>query len=400
LQHISGEIYKMKKNIFGIVLFIFLLTACGQGDLTATPFLEIVGTATSTPTSLPPTSTATYEPTATPKYPPEGLGPENFPQDVNPLTGLRVPDPTLLERRPLMVKVSNLPRYVRPQWGLNLADHVYEYYTEYGTTRFIAIYLGQDASQVGPIRSARFFDENIIRAYKAVFTFGSADITVLNRLFNADFADRLVMESDWTPLFRYDPNKYNHLMVDTNALSKYFTDKGFENGRQDLDGIFFQMEPPANGAPAAQVSVRYSTAIYNKWEYDSSTGRYLRSSDTVDDPNEGQDEIYAPLSDQLTGEAIASDNVIFLEVPYQFYRRVPEQMEIPFVGSGLAYAFRDGEMYKVRWQRFEKDSMVSLAYEDGSPFPFKPGNTWFEVIGTTSKQIQINQGWRFEFHIP
>ena len=32
----------------------------------------------------------------------------------------------------------------------------------------------RDASQVGPIRSARFFDENIIQAYKAIFAFGSA----------------------------------------------------------------------------------------------------------------------------------------------------------------------------------------------------------------------------------
>lgn len=390
----------MKKINLGVLLVILLLTACGQSETTPTPSEALTETPTSSSTSFHATPTAHLEPTAAMEYPPEGMGPDNFPLNVNPLTGTTVDDATLLERRPLMIKVSNLPRYVRPQWGLNLADHVYEYYTEYGTTRFIAIFLGQDASQVGPIRSARFFDENIIRAYKAIFVFGSADITVLNRLFDADFANRLVMESDWTPLFRYDPNKYNHLMVDTSALSKYFTEQGFENGRQDLDGMFFQMEPPSNGLTAEQVSVRFSNAIYNQWDYDSISGMYLRSSDTVDDKNEGKDEVYAPLFDQLTGEAVAADNVVLLEIPYQFYRREPEQMEIPFVGSGLAYALRDGKMYKVRWQRFEKDSMVSLAYEDGSPFPLKPGNTWFEVIGTTSEQLQTDQGWRFVFHIP
>ena len=389
----------MKKIIYGFILISFLSTGCGQdvSTSTSTPNRGVVPTATSTPTSFPP---EIIEPTATSVKPIEGLGPDNFPKDVNPLTGLKVTDPTLLERRPLMIKVSNLPRYVRPQWGLNLADHVYEYYTEYGTTRFIAIYLGQDASQVGPIRSARFFDENIIRAYKAVFAFGSADIYVLNRLFNAGFSDRLVLESNWTPMFRYDPNKYNHLMVGTAALSKYITDKGIENSRQDLNGMIFKMEPPANGVAGEQVSVRFSTAIYNKWEYNTSTGKYSRSSDTVDDPNGGQNEVYAPLSDQLTGETVVSDNVVFLEVPYKFFRREPEQMEIPFIGSGLAFAFRDGKMYEVRWQRIKEDSMVSLAYEDGTPFPFKPGNTWFEVIGTTSEQIQVDQGWRFVFHIP
>lgn len=389
----------MKKIIYGFILISFLSTGCGQGvsSSTPTPNRGVVPTATSTPTSFPP---EIIEPTATSGKTIEGLGPDNFPKDVNPLTGLKVLDPTLLERRPLMIKVSNLPRYVRPQWGLNLADHVYEYYTEYGTTRFIAIYLGQDASQVGPIRSARFFDENIIRAYKAVFAFGSADIYVLNRLFNADFSDRLVLESNLTPMFRYDPNKYNHLMVGTAALSKYIGDKGIENGRQDLNGMLFQMKPPDSGVHAEQVSVRFSAAIYNKWEYNPSSGKYSRSSDIVDDPNGGLNEVYTPLSDQLTGEAVVSENVVFLEVPYKFFRREPEQMEIPFVGSGAAFAFRDGNMYEVRWQRFEEDSMVSLAYEDGTLFPLKPGNTWFEVIGTTSEQIQVDQGWRFIFHIP
>jgi hypothetical protein len=296
-----------------------------------------------------------------------------------------------------MIKVSNLPRYVRPQWGLTLADHVYEYYTEYGTTRFIAIYLGQDASQVGPIRSARFFDENIIQAYKAVFAFVGADEFVWNRLFAADYADRLVIEANQSPLYRYEPDS---VMVDTSKLSKYASDKNIENRRQDLNGMFFQLQPPENGQPGEHVSVRFSIAIYNKWDYDASIGKYLRSSDTVEDQNGGKNEVYAPLADQLTSEPVAFDNVVFIQVPYNYYRQVPEQFEVAFVGSGLAYAFRDGQMYTVSWQRSTRDSMVSLAYGDGTPFAFKPGNTWFEVLGSASEQSQNEQGWRFVFKIP
>ena len=83
--------------------------------------------------------------------------------------------------------MSNLPRAVRPQSGLSRADIVYEYYTEEGTTRFIAIYYGRDAEQVGSIRSARFFDEHIIRMYRGLFVFGSADQRVRDRLYNSDF---------------------------------------------------------------------------------------------------------------------------------------------------------------------------------------------------------------------
>ena len=39
-------------------------------------------------------------------------------------------DPSLLERRPLAIKVANYPRYIRPQSGLTLADNIFEYYIE------------------------------------------------------------------------------------------------------------------------------------------------------------------------------------------------------------------------------------------------------------------------------
>jgi len=56
----------------------------------------------------------------------------------NPLTGLPVSNPSLLERRPMVIKITNAPDIIRPQSGLTLADVVYEYYIEWGDTRFIA----------------------------------------------------------------------------------------------------------------------------------------------------------------------------------------------------------------------------------------------------------------------
>ncbi|NIP43226.1 MAG: DUF3048 domain-containing protein, partial [candidate division Zixibacteria bacterium] len=61
---------------------------------------------------------------------------------------------------PIAMKIPLMPRgSARPQWGLSLADHVYEYYLEKGITRFIAIFFGNNAERAGPIRSGRLFDE-------------------------------------------------------------------------------------------------------------------------------------------------------------------------------------------------------------------------------------------------
>ena len=61
----------------------------------------------------------------------------------------------LLDRKPVIIKISNYPHGVRPQWGLSLADHAFEYYLEDGLTRFAGVFYGNDASQAGPIRSGR-----------------------------------------------------------------------------------------------------------------------------------------------------------------------------------------------------------------------------------------------------
>ena len=75
----------------------------------------------------------------------------------------------------MAIKVANHPRYIRPQSGLTLADNVFEYYIEGGLTRFIAIFYGNSSEWVGPVRSGRYFDENIQRMYQAFLVFKFAD---------------------------------------------------------------------------------------------------------------------------------------------------------------------------------------------------------------------------------
>jgi hypothetical protein len=385
------------KKLFVVLIFIsVLLAACGAPP-TSAPTTTIASTATPPPTATPtPLPSETPTPSATPSYPVEGYGPANFPAGMNPLTGQFVANPTLLDRRPMLVKVQNLPRNSRPQWGLSLADIVFEYYTEEGTTRFAAIFYGNDASMVGPIRSGRFIDGHLVRGYKAVFAFGSAYVAEMDRYLSSEYADRLVIEGSSTPLTRYDPNGFNYLMVNTADLSAYATREGI-NGKQDLTGMSFNLTAPAGGQPATQTIVRHSSAIYNRWDYDAASGTYLRYSDTVDDTNGGLGEQYAQLTDRLTNQPVSADNVVVLYVTHELFSE--NIYDILLSGSGGAYAFRDGQMVQVTWHRNDTD-VVSLTLPDGTPFAFKPGTTWYEVVGVSSTLEQTDQGWRFTHHMP
>ena len=77
-----------------------------------------------------------------------------------PLTGLPI-DPAKASRPALVVKIDNFPTIARPQVGINQADVVFEEIVE-GITRFAAVFQSEDADPVGPIRSARTSDINIL----------------------------------------------------------------------------------------------------------------------------------------------------------------------------------------------------------------------------------------------
>lgn len=392
-----------------IIVFLALLAAgCGVvaplgATPTATPTLTSTPTVTVTLTETPTvTPTVTVTPTPTRDYPAEGYGPQDFPANVNPLTGLKMENPATLERRPLIIKVANLPRAYRPQWGLSLADQVFEYYIEEGTTRFAAVFLGKDSTMVGPIRSGRFFDNHLIRMYKANFAFGSADYRVLNLLYNQNYANRLVIESACPPMCRYEPNGVNYLMANTADLTALINNRKVAggNGRQNLDGFHFNYDPPIQGALAGQVYVRYSAAIYNRWDYDAQTDKYFRFSDTQDDFEQGKNEVYEQLTDRLTGEPISADNLVLLYVTHQYYTLRPEIVDIVMSGPGKVYLFRDGQVFELTWYRNALDDLFILVDQDGKPFPLKPGNTWFEIVGTSTKATNEGSNWRFVFQIP
>ena len=387
-------------------------------EASPTPRLDPTQPPTATQTPLPgptstPTETHTQPPTATPVT--EVFGPENYPAGVNPLTGLEVSDPSRLERRPIAVKITNYPRYVRPQSGLSFADIVYEYYLERGITRFIALYYGNDAEKVGPIRSGRFFDEHIFTMYQAIFVFGNADKRVMEHFeeLGRSVINRFVLEQpedtqqscqpgSYVPLCRDRKIvSYNNMFTNTQALSEFITQRGTDNSRQYLEGMLFSSQTPSNGATGTTIDLDYSRFIYNRWQYDQDNGTYLRFEETGDERS-GKKQEYAPLFDALTNQPIRAQNVVVLFVPHEYFVNTPttEMVKIHLLGEGPAILFRDGFAYPAFWNRPEGQGALYLTSPDGERQAFKPGVTFFEVLGESSSFHLAEDSWQFEFAIP
>ena len=392
----------MKKTLF-LLLLLPWLAGCSPGAI-STPGIGAVATEQAAAAASP---TNGIQPTKSPK---QSATVPGTPQPnaksgqpvLDPLTGLPVKDTALLERRPILIKVENLPRDNRPQWGLSFADLVYEYYTEEGTTRFAALFYSQDSEKVAPIRSARFFDIQLMRMYKPFFVFGSAYKDLLVTL-GDEFGKWLLLEqpNSCPAICRYDPNGRNILMANTVALQDYVEKLGMDNSHQSLEGMAFDSAVPAGGDKVDNLYIRYSGAIYNRWEYNAKTGRYLRFSDAKDDINR-DNPVYEALLDRVTGKQIATDNVVVVLAEYipLVHTDQAEVNDIKLNGKGPALIARDGHLFEVQWQRKNPGDVLALIDQQGKPFPFKPGQTWFEVIGKSSVVNVDERGWQFVFLMP
>jgi hypothetical protein len=398
-------------------------------EVTTTPGLEDIHTSTPQPT---PTFIPTPTPTPIPiapetglplvlplfngELPDDGYGPKDYPVYINPLTGLPVPDPALLDRRPIAVKITNYPRSVRPQSGLSLADLVFEYYMERGIPRFIAVFYGNDALKIGPIRSARLFDEHVFRMYDSYFAFGYADPRVREYFFRLgdDIVRRFVLESDFDDDVKCGENTfarlcrdpeiegYNTMFGNTWAIRQYFEMYYGNNIRPDLTGMHFSTHVPPSVVPASIVKLRYSASIYNYWEYDPISSQYLRWQET-DGYTDITMETYEPIYDALTGRRLSADNVVVLVVEHQYqvlHNTSDEVISMNLNGRGKAYVYRDGFAYEVEWVRPADGGVLTLYDMKGSPFPLRPGQTWFQVVSEETILEQNGQYWYFQFELP
>ena len=334
---------------------------------------------------------------------------------LNPLTGLSVSDPAVLDRRPLAIKIANFPRRVRAaQSGLSLADNVWEHYAEGGTTRFTAIFLSQGADHIGNVRSARLIDTYLGQAYQAMLVASGSSQGTLNRLKQTDFYNRVIAEAtgyhDCPVLCREAPasETTDKLFTSAPAVWDLATKLGL-NGRQDLSGFTFDPQPgaaaPAGGTPISTLRIDWQVGnTVAEWRYDPGSQSYARWIDTSTMPTLTQH------IDTLNGQAITAANIVVIYAKY-VTSNIHESdsssepfffsYDIELYGSGPAKLFRDGQMYELTWTRDQqKGGLPRLTDANGNAVPFRPGNIWFEAVSTMTVNLPGANAYTIQVHVP
>lgn len=319
------------------------------------------------------------------------VGPDEYPENVNPLTGKVVNDPESINRRPIAVKVSNFPPdLVHPQFGLSLADVVFQHEAEGGTTRFTAVYLGTMPTKVGSMRSARLIDVELPAMYRAFFIYSGSSAGVDMRIKNSPFGQqgRAIYADAWGEPFAFrDPERPvpHNFFANTQQVS-YLGDEWEINDNPGLHGTAYSATTPVGGTPARIVDIVYRTDFV-RWFYEPGFQRYARYSG-------GE-----PHMDALTEKQIAAENVVVIYVDHVEDRTILEDevggghysIEIRLWGEGPCDLFRNGQRFDCRWEREDDFSMLTLTTPDGELLPLKPGQTWYQLVRSGFSGLTVTE---------
>jgi hypothetical protein len=267
------------------------------------------------------------------------------------------------ERPALAVKVENLPD-ARPQAGLNGADIVYEEPVEGGITRFIAIFQCDGEERVGPVRSVRPADPEVLAQFGVpVLAFSGGAPPVVRLVESADLVP--IDETVGGTAFARDPNRASphNLYLGTDAVYRVA-----KAGRHAPEPVFdFAAQLEGRSRRVSTIHLPFHTTYADVvWTWDRRLGVWTRAHGTEAHLDE-------------TGDPISAVNVVVQMVPVVGFNESSTPM-LDLTGSGRAYVFRDGRMILGRWERETLDDVTRFVAKDGTEIALAPGRTWVELF--------------------
>ncbi|MBW3557649.1 MAG: DUF3048 domain-containing protein [Actinobacteria bacterium] len=286
------------------------------------------------------------------------------PKSPAPLTGKPVAGD--VARRPAVsVKVDNSPDG-RPQAGLDKADVIFEEKVEGGVTRFVSVFQSQDSELVGPIRSLRTSDPDIVSAVGGVFVFSDGVAISLRRLKGAPV--KVVSERDGAAAFTYPKGRRRPYA--TFAATGRLRKEAARDARTPPALFPFLAEgeafAPTGAVPASKASVNYGGRTTGTFDFDATTATWLRSTN-------GTPHLLAD------GSRLAFSNVIIQFVPYKRvgYKdssgaAVDEAM---VVGAGDAIVLVAGRQVRAKWSKPTPTAVTTFTDSTGAPIELLSGNT-------------------------
>lgn len=338
-----------------------LIVACALGaGLFSVTSAHADSTTTTTSSS---TSTTTTHPTTTTTKPP---------RPTAPLTGLPYPKRLLKDHSALTIKIDNTPE-AQPQYGIQDADVVYEEIVEGGITRLAAIFNSHVPSVVGPVRSVRRTDREIVFPIGGVFAFSGG----------AEYAVRSI---ETAPVKLYDQTNAGDAMYRTpdrpaphNLLANGILLMKKDGKPRPPPALFTYLSKSKtfNGPPVKAFTVGFESGYAATYTWNASTKSWDRS-------------VFGAPDVTAEGVRISPKNVIVMTVNYVGGVGVIDSYA-QLIGSGPVEVFSQGRIERGTWARANLRHRAIYRTAQGKVINLTPGQTWVELMAV-GESVSVTSG--------
>jgi hypothetical protein len=269
----------------------------------------------------------------------------------------------------LVVKIDDTTQ-AHPQIGLEDAELVYIEQVEGGLTRLAAVFSSVIPQRIGPVRSARISDIDIVAQFgRVAFAYSGAQKKMLPVIAAANLQD-LGAQRQSPTIFTTDPNRTQPyaMVLRADLLMQKIRDKNFEiDPAKNVGFIFGELQD--GGATTTKAVMHWPAATYSAtWSQQES--RWLLSHNNSADVAE-------------SGVVLGPTTLVIQMVsitPSEYKDKVGGVT--PYsqtVGEGKAYVLRNGQRFITTWSRPSSDSGTTFTFADGAIMNFDPGQIWIAL---------------------
>jgi hypothetical protein len=271
---------------------------------------------------------------------------------------------------PIQIVVENSDP-ARPQRGLQQADMVFEYVSEYSITRMTTVYFSKPAGQIGPVRSCRLINIPLGEAFHGALMCSGLSPGTDARIKAANPPVHYVT-NDHDPDSHFTRVSFNfaphNLFTDAARALRWRNESHATAPDYSIDGSHADT---VYGTQAAAPNVPLHAVTYS---YDPGSRTYLRFDHG------------SPFTDGATGRQLHVKNVILMHVSYQVMNYVEDEsggahsVFYNLIGSGPAEIYSDGSMIQVTWH-MSTDLPAYFTDAQGNVIRLNTGLTWIHVLG-------------------
>lgn len=331
---------------------------------------KIVALLASTALALAACSGPTVRPTAEPEPTPVYV--------TAPLTGMQYlegsAEASTLSRPSVACKIDN-SEAARPQLGLNRTDIVFVEMVEGGLTRLVALWHSTQPTAVGPVRSIRPMDPDILSPFGGIVCYSGGQAVFVNMMRNTNVFNASETTEQDKGTFSRSKDRYapHNVIVDVDKLAAAHPEIAAPGVQFGFAREMANSTAALTGTSVSDIKVYFPLAL-SQWAPNSEATRFLRTQDG------------ASHTDAADGSQISAANVVIMTVKIDrsylggLYSKVPKTT---MIGTGEAQVCSAGKCVAAVWAKASQAAPITLTDAAGNPVLLAPGNTWVELMAAS-----------------